>query len=1067
MAGKEIYKLEIKVDVDDGGVETKLSAMDKYTEKTEKRLKQLDKVKVSPSAKLDDKATSASKKVEGSLKKLDRLKTTSTADLIDKTAPKVKSATRGVQRLDKMKADPNARLKDDVSKPSEKASRSMRALDKIRAGPVAKLKDMATSASEKAKGKLQQLNKLRVGAVLFLKDELSGRLPEIKKRMNSVGKTLTKGVTAPIVGFGALSVKAVAGFDDAMSSVKAKMGENLSGKEFDQLRNKAKDLGRTTAFSASQAADAMDIIAASGADANQTLALTGNVLNLASASGLELDQTAGILTKTMAQFGLEGEKAAKMVSDQLVYAANNSQTSVEGMGEAFKYAGGNAATMNMDVAQTGAILGMFANQTIEGSAAGTAFSAMFKDLSKAGEKGALSIGKASIEVYDASGKMRDMGSIMGDVEKATEGMSDAQKNSALQAIFGQQSMRGVNALLTEGSEKYKELEKGIRKADNAAQTAAFIKEDNLAGAFRAVGSAIEGLMIDVGDVIKGPIQNIAQTIVKLAGVFGKLSEPMKKVVVIIAAVAVAIGPLLLAFAKVISIATTIGPALAGAFGAIFSPIGLVVALIVGLGAVLVGLWKTNEDFRNKVISIWNSIKDGIGSTIEAIKEFWSEHGESIMETVMNAFELIKGIIMIAMGVIATIVAVGIGLIMVAWDLFGETIVNIVTTAFDLISGVIEGAMNIVQGIITIVMAVIQGDWSAAWEGIKQIVTGAFGIITSIVSAGFSLIQGIISGAISVITSVISAGFNLVTSVVTAAVNAMKAIVLAAWNAISAAAGAVTSVVKSAWSSVTGVFDTVKSKVSSMADGVVNAWNKVKAAVSKPITGAVNFVKSGLGIGSNYKGTNNWEGGLTHIHERGGEIIDLPSGTRIYPHDKSVSMAREEGMQEASASNTTSVINRDIITKTISASNKETGINYKSEVEEPRLEPLARNVMNRNIMEDPKIDNIERVVRYGSEVEKPRLTDKVKDILKPRERLVSERERSLYSLKATPGNNKQSDIKVVVPSNNNNKGTTVIIDGVEVNIVESGNSDDESMYKIVEDAQKEFGRKLLEALKDKK
>ncbi|WP_278523220.1 phage tail tape measure protein [Clostridium cochlearium] len=565
----------------------------------------------------------------------------------------------------------------------------------ILGGTLNKIK--SSTAIQKLNGGMQNLKKSAGEAVKKLKD--------INPAIEGAGKSLSAKVTAPIVGLATTATYTVSKFDDSMSQVAAISG--ATGKDFDNLRNKAKELGSTTAHSASAAADGMGILATAGWNANQILEGTPHLLSLASASGLELAQAGDIITNTLGQFSLKASDAG-MVSDVLAKAASSSQTNVEQMAEAMKYAGGSAATMNMDVAQTSAILGTLANQSVKGSAAGTAFTAMFNDLSKAAEGGAIEIGKAAISVYDANGKMKDMGSIMADIESATNGMSDAQRNQALQSIFGVQSMRGVNAILTEGTGKYKELEKNIRDSKGAAAEMADEMENNIGGAFRSMKSAIEGFMIDIGDVFKNDVSNIATGIGNMARKFGELDEGTQKTIVKTLAFAASIGPLLFGISKVNEKINNISPAMETmktAMGLVASPIGLTVLAIVGLIGALVYLYNTNEEVRNLLLSVWDSLKTGINATVEFIKGVWSVLGDSIM--------------------------------------------NIASIAWGAVENIITMILNVIQGAIKIFTGVITGDWSAVWDGIKQIVVGVFDFFKELpaqmLDIGINIIKGLIQG----------------------------------------------------------------------------------------------------------------------------------------------------------------------------------------------------------------------------------------------------------------------------------------------------------------------------------
>lgn len=596
--------------------------------------------------------------------------------------------------------------------------------------------------------------------------------------MQDVGKKMSLGITAPLVGIGTAAILTVGKFDDSMSAVQAISG--ATGDEFNQLRELAMDLGATTAFSASEAADAMTNLATAGWDANQIMAATPDMLSLASAGGLDLAQAASITTNTMSQFGMEADQAGQ-AADMFAVAAASANTNVAEIGEAMKYAGGSAATMNMDLAQTNAVLATFASQGLVGSSAGTAFTAMFSDLTSKVKDGVVKIGDASVAVYDAtSGAMRDMGSIMADVEKATDGMSDAQRNAALQNIFGIQSMNGVNIMLGEGSEAYQELEAAIYDSEGAAAEMADIMEDNLAGAFRGMGSAIEGFMIQVGDQLKPFVQDAAEFIGKMAAKFGELDDSTKKIIVIFGGLLSAIGPALLVFGKILS---TIAPVVAlfgklsgaikgagGVMALLTNPIGIAVAAIgLIIGAVVLAYNKV-EWFRDAVHSAWDWIKNStsvafewikgiisnamsnvmefVGSVLSTLTAFWNQHGESIMILVQDKFNSIMGTIQMVMGIIQ-------GIFEIVWPIIS----GIVQITWGIIQTSIQNAIDIVLGIISAAMSLLQGDWQGAWDAIWGIVTNIWDNIlgffagVDLYQIGVDILQGLINGISSMAEAV--------------------------------------------------------------------------------------------------------------------------------------------------------------------------------------------------------------------------------------------------------------------------------------------------------------------------
>lgn len=687
---------------------------------------------------------------------------------------------------------------------------------------------------------------------------MADSLDEMGKKAQSAGKTMMKGVTLPLVGIGTAAIKTVSTFDDSMSQVGAIAG-NLTDNEFTGLRDMAKDLGATTAHSASSAADGMSTLAAAGYDFNKIQAATPQVLSLASAGMLELDDAAGILTGTLAMFSMDAtEKNFQRVSDVTAQAASSAKTSVEEIGSAMNMAGGAAGSMGMDIEQTNAVLGVFANQNIVGGRAGTVFTAMQSDLASAAEDGRIAIADQAVAVYDSEGAWRDMGSILADVESATEGMTNAQRDKILMDTFGVQSMKGVNAMLTEGSENYKDLEDAMYGSEGAAARMAEEMENNIGGAFRSLSSATEGFMIEIGDVLKGPVHDVADFVANLAGKFGELSEPTKKTIVLVAGIAAAIGPVLFAGGKLMSGVKLVG----AAFGAIFSPIGLLVGGLALLAGGLVYLWKTNDDFKEGVVEAWSIIQDKMGSALEFIMNLWETHGESIMSKVAEVFDWIGEKVML-----------GVSWLIEFWQEHGESIVSGVTSTFTRIWGVISGILEIVMEVVSSALSWISGFWQQHGDTIMSATEIAWGVISGVIDGAMSVIQGIID----VVLGVIQGDWDRVWTGIQGIFEGVMTALGAAWDGAKAIIGVV----------IEGTLNAITDGFHSAIEGAKNAWDGLKTFMKNPIKGTVSAAKKGAGwlgskiSGSHASGAYNipYDGYVGELHK--GEMVLTASASDQY------------------------------------------------------------------------------------------------------------------------------------------------------------------------------------------
>ncbi|WP_353892900.1 phage tail tape measure protein [Proteinivorax hydrogeniformans] len=392
------------------------------------------------------------------------------------------------------------------------------------------------------------------------------KMQAVGKQMGDVGKNLTKKVTLPLVGIGTAAVKVGSDFQAGMSEVQAISG--ATGDEIKALEDIAKEMGSTTKFSATQSAEGLKYMALAGWDTKEMVAALPGVLDLAAAANMNLAQASDIVTDTMSAFQMEAKEAETAV-DIFAATSSKSNTDVRQLGEAMRYAGASANAAGMDLVHTNTALAIFADSGIKGSQAGTTFAAVLRDIRNSAEDGSIAIGETAVAVYDAEGNMRDLGSIMADVEAATKGMSDAQRDAALGAIFGEQAMRGVNIMLAEGSEKYTELEAAIRGSDGAAGDMASTMQDNLQGELTKLKSALEGVAIQIFEVLVPHLNTLVASLQNAVAWFSNLDESTQETIIKVAALVAAIGPLLIIGGKIVSGA--------GAIIGVFSKISIAIA----------------------------------------------------------------------------------------------------------------------------------------------------------------------------------------------------------------------------------------------------------------------------------------------------------------------------------------------------------------------------------------------------------------------------------------------------------------------------------------------------------
>lgn len=307
-------------------------------------------------------------------------------------------------------------------------------------------------------------------------------------------------------------------FEASMSEVQAISGATSA--ELEKMSAKAKQLGSTSRFSATEVSQAFKYMSLAGWDVSQSISAVDGVIQLAAASGMDLAAASDMVTDYLSAFGMEADQATYM-ADMLAYAQAHSNTTAEQLGEAYKNCAANMNASGQDIETTTSLLEALANQGSKSSEAGTKVAAIMRDVTAKMDEGKIAIGDTTVAVMDANGNFRDMTDIIKDVDTATQGMGDAEKAAALASTFTSDSISGLNMILNEGIDKVAGYEEELRNSSGAASDMADTMQNNLQGKITAAGSALEGLGIAAYDYISGP----AGTVVDMAtGMFKGLTD---------------------------------------------------------------------------------------------------------------------------------------------------------------------------------------------------------------------------------------------------------------------------------------------------------------------------------------------------------------------------------------------------------------------------------------------------------------------------------------------------------------------------------------------------------------
>lgn len=340
----------------------------------------------------------------------------------------------------------------------------------------------------------------------------------IEKGLKRLGSITTKGMKAATAavtgtatalgGVATAAIKVGSDFEAQMSRVQAISG--ATGKELEELRSQAVELGADTSFSASEAAQGMENLAAAGFETNEIMDAMPGLLDLAAASGEDLASSSDIAASTLRGFGLAAEDAGH-VADVLAENANRTNSSVTETGEAMKYIAPLARAAGISLEETAAAIGIMANAGIQGSQAGTTLRGALSRLSKPTADMLQAMNELGIEFYDSEGKMLSLADQVGMLKSAMEGMTDEQKNNYLVTLYGQEALSGMLALINEGPDSLASLTAAYEQCDGSAQAAADTMQDNLKGAVEELSGSAESLGIVFYDSVAGSLKEAAQS----------------------------------------------------------------------------------------------------------------------------------------------------------------------------------------------------------------------------------------------------------------------------------------------------------------------------------------------------------------------------------------------------------------------------------------------------------------------------------------------------------------------------------------------------------------------------
>lgn len=604
-----------------------------------------------------------------------------------------------------------------------------------------------------------------------------------------------------------------------------------SGKNMGKLTEKAKEMGAKTKFSASESADAFSYMAMAGWKTKDMLKGIEGTMYLAGATGEDLAQTSDIVTDSLSAFGLKAKDTNRFVN-VLAKTASSSNTDVGKMGESFKYVAPAAGALGYSVEDTAKALGLMANSGIKASQAGTSLNSWLTRMAKPTKESQAAMDKLGISLTDKKGKMKSFGQITKETRTAFAGLTKSEKAQYAAMLAGKTGMSGLLAVVNSSDKDFNKLSKSIDNSSGAAKKMYDVANNNLKGGITVLKSTIESIAITFGQKLMPIVKKGTNYIQKLANKFNSLSDSQVETIIKTAAIVAVVGP-----------AITI-------FGGLVTKIGTTISMFGTLGKTFKTLNKAEK--IGKIVSLSGGI---------------------------------------AVVALIALIAAGIALYK-NWDKvvakakqLGKWIQSIFNKCGLNVGSFVKGA----KSKFTEFVAKVQEFWTlikpllnALGQLFKTVflvrlgafVGGAIGLFGSLIKSAGDIVSGLVTafgGIIDFISGVFTGNWRK------------------AWNGVKNIFGGI-------FSSLVALVKTPMNAVISLINGAIAGVNKLGVKIPKwvPGLGGKKIAFNIPTIPMLYKGTDNWAGGPAMVHDKGAEIIDLPKGSRVYPHDKSIQMAKAEG-----------------------------------------------------------------------------------------------------------------------------------------------------------------------------
>lgn len=761
-----------------------------------------------------------------------------------------------------------------------------------------------------------------------LNRQLGRDVRNVGRGFGSIASTMMPAATA-VSAFGALGTKTFMDFEDTITGAGVKAG--ATGEQLERMKETALKLGHDFPITASEAAEAMDRLAAGGFDAEQTMAAMPGIIEASVASGEDMATTSDVITSALNIWNLKTGDVAENtqhVADVVQMAANVSKLGMADFGLAMQYAGAPAAALGVNIEELSTAMAIMSNNGIEASTIGTSLRSTMSRLASPPKEAAAAIDQLGLHLQNADGSFVGITEAISQMREAMDGMTDTQQVGIAKAIAGEDAFSGLLALIKTSPEAYKEVEDSIKNSTGSSHEAYVKMQNTLKGSINAMKSAVESLAISFGSTLAPSVKTAADAIKSIADFLGGLSPAARSVVANIAlsvvgftAFSFVMSKVLKAGGSMIMMYSRIGNVLKGGRETNlllrYSVLGVRSAFIQlsGTASKVMGVLRNGMN-----IGSWRSALTFLGTTgasgLSKIGSAAAQAGTRVM-TMIRSFSMaamLNGARNAVLGFGRALLTIGRVGLSAMFSPLGIAIMAIAGAAY-----ILYNHWDKVAPFFTSMWNEIQNAFSVAWQAISPALEGVENAWNRLVNAfnsqgttlnglahiieflasvlGGVLIAGIIAAA-DIFTGVFVSAIEIVSSIVSAAIGVFGGL-------IDFIIGVFTGDWSLAWQGVVEIFSSIFGGIKGICSGVLDG---IRAAINAVINGinsisvdipdwvpGVGGKHFGVNIPTLYTGSSNFSGGPAVINDRfGGEIVDLPSGTRIIPHDQSVQQAYKMG-----------------------------------------------------------------------------------------------------------------------------------------------------------------------------